>query len=110
MRRSFMMNDVLSRLGLSAKNLGVAVGSEARDARGTALPVRSPIDGSTLASVQTASADDIRAVIDRAHESFLKWRVVPAPKRGEFVRAIGERLRARKKELAELVSWEAGKI
>ena len=45
-----------------------------------------------------------------AQDAFLKWRLVPAPKRGEFVRRIGEKLRARKADLGALVSIEAGKI
>ena len=105
-----MIDDVLSRLGLSSKNSGVVIGAEVRGARGAGLSVRSPIDGSIMASVQTAGREDVELAIERAHEAFLKWRVVPAPKRGQFVRGIGERLRGRKGELAALVSWEAGKI
>jgi aldehyde dehydrogenase (NAD+) len=105
-----MVNEVLSQLGLSSENSGVVVGCDALSPNGSRLSVRSPIDGSTLATVRTASKDDIQSAIDRAHEAFLKWRIIPAPKRGEFVREIGNRLRARKTELATLVSWEAGKI
>src|SRR4051794_20969390 len=104
-----MIDDVFSRLGLSSKNSGVVIGAELRGARGAGLSVRSPIDGSIMAGVQTAGREDVELAIERAHEAFLKWRVVPGPRRGEFVRGIGERLRARKGELAELVSWETGK-
>src|SRR5437868_11106373 len=74
------------------------------------LTVRSPIDGSVLAQLPTASAADMQAAVGRAHEAFKAWRVVPAPKRGELVRLFGEELRAHKTQLAQLVSIEAGKV
>jgi aldehyde dehydrogenase (NAD+) len=102
--------DVLARLGLSGTLSGVAIGAESRKAVGGSLRVRCPIDGSTLATVQTASADDVTAVINAAEQAFKAWRLVPAPKRGEFVRRVGNKLRERKADLAALVSIEAGKI
>jgi aldehyde dehydrogenase (NAD+) len=74
------------------------------------LTVRSPIDGSVLAQLPTASAADMQAAVGRAQEAFKAWRVVPAPKRGELVRLFGEELRAHKAQLAQLVSIEAGKV
>ena len=105
-----MSYDVLAKLGLSTDNPGVLIGREFLAAGGNAIPVRSPIDGSTHATVRTASHDDVRSAIDGAADAFLKWRLVPAPARGEFVRRIGNKLRDRKNDLAALVSWEAGKI
>src|SRR5262249_19773770 len=55
-------------------------------------------------------ASDAQAAIDKAHAAFLEWRLVPAPKRGELVRLLGEELRANKQALGRLVSIEAGKI
>src|SRR5438270_4761333 len=72
--------------------------------------IRSPIDGKGLGSVGLATARDADAAARRAHEAFLKWRLVPAPVRGEFVRRIGELARQRKTELAELLTNEVGKI
>ena len=80
------------------------------DTRGPALSVRCPIDGSTLATIRSATPAEAERVIDAAHEAFLSWRLVPAPKRGEFVRRIGNKLRERKADLAALVTLEAGKI
>jgi aldehyde dehydrogenase (NAD+) len=86
------------------------------DALGVHLPssgdltVRSPIDGSVLTQLPTASAADMKAAVGRAHEAFKAWRVVPAPKRGELIRLFGEELRAHKAQLAQLVSIEAGKV
>lgn len=70
----------------------------------------SPISGETVASLKTASATDTAAAIDRADEAFRQWRLVPAPKRGELIRLLGEELRAAKADLGRLVSIEAGKI
>ncbi len=72
--------------------------------------IRSPIDGKHLGSVKLASSGDVDSVVQKAHEAFLHWRLVPAPVRGEFVRRIGELARQRKAELAALLTNEVGKI
>lgn len=90
---------ILDRLGVS------------RDAfadRG--LPARSPITGETVATLRATSAEEARAIIGRADEAFRVWRSVPAPRRGELVRLLGEELRAAKDDLGMLVTLEAGKI
>jgi aldehyde dehydrogenase (NAD+) len=86
--------------------LGVATQSVER---GT-LSVRSPITGELVAHVKEHSAAGARQAIDTAHTAFLAWRCVPAPKRGELVRLLGEELRAHKQVLGRLVSIEVGKI
>ncbi len=87
---------------------GLGVGERAYQAGG--LPARSPITGELIAEVRPASADETRAAIGRAHEAFQTWRRVPAPRRGELVRLLGEELRAAKAELGRLVTLETGKI
>ncbi len=77
---------------------------------GAVLEKRSPIDGSVLARVAQASPADYARAIAAAHEAFLAWRELPAPKRGEVVRRYGDALRKLKPELGRLVSLEAGKI
>jgi len=72
--------------------------------------VRSPMTGGTIANVQDADAAAIRKVIDDAVHAFTRWRLVPAPRRGELVRLLGEELRAAKDEVGRLVMIEAGKI
>ena len=67
---------------------------------GGGLESRSPIDGQVIGS----------AACELAHRAFLQWRTVPAPRRGDLVRLIGEELRAAKEPLARLVTLEAGKI
>jgi L-aminoadipate-semialdehyde dehydrogenase len=74
------------------------------------LVVRSPIDGAEVARLVPATADDVGAALDRAAAVFGRWRTVPAPRRGELVRLLGEELRAHKDALAAVVTLEAGKI
>src|SRR5690349_15776987 len=74
------------------------------------VPARSPLTGEIIGRLAEASGHDVDAAIEEAHGAFLKWRSVPAPRRGEFVRLIGEELRKSKEDLALLVTIEAGKI
>ena len=71
---------------------------------------RSPIDGQPIGSVVASSIADVEAACAHAQDAFLEWRLVPAPRRGELVRLLGEELRAAKEPLARLVTLEAGKI
>ena len=75
-----------------------------------ALESRSPIDGAMIGSVAEAGVPEVSAACDRAQAAFLAWRSVPAPRRGEVVRLVGEELRAAKEPLARLVTIESGKI
>jgi aldehyde dehydrogenase (NAD+) len=77
---------------------------------GGTLRVASPIDGSEIARLREHAADAARAQIAAAQEAFVKWRMVPAPRRGELVRLLGEELRTAKEDLGRLVSIETGKI
>lgn len=72
--------------------------------------VHSPIDGSQIASIGLNSVEQTLDAIGRAKSAFWAWRVIPAPKRGELVRILGEVLREYKDDLGALVSIEAGKI
>ena len=74
------------------------------------LVARTPIDGSEIGRVQTASFTDVAAAVADAQAAFLHWRTVPAPRRGELVRLLGEELRTHKDALGALVTLEAGKI
>ncbi|MFN6977953.1 MAG: aldehyde dehydrogenase family protein, partial [Gemmobacter sp.] len=73
-------------------------------------PVRSPIDGAEVARVPRMPPEAVPTVIARAGAAFGAWRAVPAPRRGELVRLLGEELRAAKADLGALVTLEAGKI
>jgi aldehyde dehydrogenase (NAD+) len=74
------------------------------------MAVRTPITGETIATVRANSPQEAAAAIDRAHQAFLVWRNVPAPRRGELVRLLGEELRAARADLGALVTLETGKI
>lgn len=88
------------------KSLGV---SEASLAGGT-LIARSAISGEALAQMPADDAEVADNAVKKAHAAFLEWRNVPAPKRGELIRLLGEELRANKQALGRLVSIEVGKI
>ena len=72
--------------------------------------LHSPIDGSLIDELVEDSPVEVEAAIARATAAFQVWRLVPAPRRGEFVRRIGLRLREKQRPLAELVTAETGKI
>ena len=88
------------------KRLGVSDGAFAS----TGLAARSPVTGEVITHIREAGAAETRAAVDRAEKAFGEWRRVPAPRRGEFVRLLGEELRAAKEDLGLLVTLEAGKI
>jgi aldehyde dehydrogenase (NAD+) len=88
----------------------VDAGLTPADLTGGSLTVRSPIDGTELARVAETSAAEMPGIIARAKSAFAAWRTVPAPRRGELVRLLGEELRAAKTELGALVTLEVGKI
>jgi len=69
-----------------------------------------PIDGSEIGRVAVGEPRAVAAAVERAHQAFLQWRTVPAPRRGELVRLLGEELRGAREDLAALVTLEAGKI
>jgi aldehyde dehydrogenase (NAD+) len=77
---------------------------------GAELEVCSPIDGRPISIVREVTEDEYDGIVDRAHQAFLNWRTLPAPRRGEIVRQLGERLRSMKAELGALVTLEMGKI
>ena len=89
--------DVLSSLGVTEVDVGDLVS-------------KNPNDGSELGRVRQSNREEYDAVVARASETFLRWRTVPAPRRGEIVREIGEELRRHKSDLGALVTMEMGKI
>ena len=88
----------------------MALGLEQHRQASTGLPVHTPIDGSLLGRVEETSVEDLPTIIDRAEAAFQQWRQLPAPRRGELVRLLGEELRSHKQLLGELVTLECGKI
>jgi aldehyde dehydrogenase (NAD+) len=89
----------LARLGVPAERV-----------RSGSLLARSPISGEIVGRLAECSPQRASEQIERAHQAFLAWRAVPAPKRGELVRLFGDELRASREDLGRLVTLEAGKI
>ena len=88
------------------QELGVDLAAHA----GGDLAAHTPIDGSVLATLQVDDAASIAAKVAAAHDAFVAWRSVPAPRRGELVRVFGAHLRRNKAALGRLVTLESGKI
>ncbi|MCX6892088.1 MAG: aldehyde dehydrogenase family protein, partial [Verrucomicrobia bacterium] len=99
---------LLKKLGLKAENPGVFCGEWLGS--GKLLKSTSPVDGRLLASVRTATPQEYERVAQRAQQAFFAWQTVPAPKRGEIVRQLGNALRDAKGDLGRLVTLEMGKM
>jgi len=104
------ISEILEKLNIEPVNSGACHGDWIATGSGGELPSISPASGDVLARIQTAGPQDYETVVARASEAFLQWRMVPAPKRGEIVREIGDELRLHKAELGALVTLEMGKI
>ena len=101
---------VLEVLGVKEENFGASTGLEWGNTTSEGmLKISSPSDGKHIASVYQASEEDYENIVAKAQEAFKYWRTVPAPKRGEIVRQIGDKLREYKEPLGTLVSYEMGK-
>lgn len=103
--------DILKLLKLTATNSGSSTGSNwwSKTTNEGEIISYNPADGKPIASVYNVSMADYEHVIKESHKAFLEWRKVPAPKRGEIIRLIGEELRKHKDDLGTLVSLEMGK-
>lgn len=101
--------EFLKTLHIESTNKGVSTGNGWLSATGEMIDSFSPVDGKKIGSVTAADKASYEAVIKKAEEAFKQWRQVPAPKRGEVVRQIGEALRQYKEPLGKLVSYEMGK-
>jgi len=91
-------------------NSGACYGDWIASPSGGELESLNPATGEVLAKVQLAAPADYECVVERAREAFRDWRMVPAPKRGEIVREIGNELRQHKADLGALITLEMGKI
>jgi aldehyde dehydrogenase (NAD+) len=107
---SVQTRELLARLGLSEVNSGVCGAEWLEQPSGGELISRNPATGEPIARVRMASAAEYEQVAAETAAVFERWRMLPAPKRGEIVRQVGEELRACKDDLGALVSLEMGKI
>ena len=101
--------EIFETLGLSENNSGVFAG-EWLEATGDSIDVLNPTTGETIGSVTLASLDDYEKVMASTTEAFNRWRVLPAPRRGEYIRRLGDALRENIEALGALVTLEMGKI
>ncbi len=100
---------VLKQLGIKNLNPGVSTGTKWIKSSGPVLRSVSPVNGKLIATVQSADEKTFLKVVDISRKGFEQWRLVPAPKRGEVVRQVGDALRKNKEALGMLVSYEMGK-
>jgi aldehyde dehydrogenase (NAD+) len=104
------LQGVLDRLGIRPVNSGACWGEWIENPGGGELASITPIDGSEIARVRQADEQDYDEVVWNALQTFERWRMHPAPKRGQIVREIGDELRKSKEDLGALVTLEMGKI
>ena len=103
------ITEILNQLGIQSVNQGASTGVDWLDCQGVSIDSISPVDGSVIGSVITASESDYLKTVEKAQMAFQQWRTWPAPQRGEVVRQLAVRLRELKMPLGKLVSFEMGK-
>src|SRR5260370_37869544 len=104
------VDDILARLEIEPVNSGACGVSWIEHPSGGELVSLNPATGTEIARVQMAGSGDYDRIVGEAAETFRKWQLVPAPKRGQIVREIGDELRTHKAALGALVTLETGKI
>lgn len=102
------MENFLKALGIKETNEGCSTGNNWFSG-GEIIESYSPVDGKLIGKIKSATKSDYSKVITASREAFIYWRTIPAPKRGEYVRQFGDKLRAKKADLGKLVSYEMGK-
>ncbi|MES2836106.1 MAG: aldehyde dehydrogenase family protein [Bacteroidota bacterium] len=106
---NFGIEQVLKQLGIKENNYGASTGTIHFETKGNKIDSFSPVDGKLIGSINAATSEDYTKVMAKAEEAFKTWRLMPAPKRGEIVRQMGDELRKYKDPLGKLVSYEMGK-
>ena len=104
------MRDILRKFDLLEENPGAGTGTTWLECGGEMLESVSPVDGQIIGRIRQASGADYDKVAAKAREAFKEWCMIPAPKRGDIVRQIGNAVRVRKEELSTLMGFEVGKI
>ncbi len=107
--KGFGIQEALQSLGVKKNNSGSSTGKKWLKSTGKNFDSFSPADGKKIGSIQETNQKAFETIVAKAQQAFLQWRLVPAPKRGEIVRQIGEALRTKKEALGKLVSYEMGK-
>jgi len=107
--RDFGIKVALQSLNVKKSNAGTSTGKKWIRSDGKYIDSFSPVDGKLIGRVEATNVKSFEKIIKQAQSAFVSWRMVPAPKRGEIVRQIGEKLREQKVHLGKLVSYEMGK-
>lgn len=107
----YSISELLEILGIKKENYGATDGTSRGWLKtgGKKLVSYSPVDGSEIATIIQAEEKDYEVIMEKASEAFKSWRMIPAPRRGEIVREIGEKLREHKEALGSLITLEMGK-
>ena len=100
--------DFLKELGIEKVNFGGY--SDKWLGSGSELDSVTPVDGTLIAKIKQCNSGDYENIMQKSSEIFNKWRMEPAPKRGEVVRNLANAFRKHKVALGKLISWEMGKI
>ncbi|CAM3825367.1 aldehyde dehydrogenase family protein [Sphingobacterium prati] len=103
-----MIKKELKILGITSQNLGSSTGQKWFSG-GEVFESLSPVDGKLIAKVLSSNQRDYETIVNTAENTFKEWRLIPAPKRGEIVRQLGDKLRELKPIIGKLVSYEMGK-
>ncbi|UXP33224.1 aldehyde dehydrogenase family protein [Reichenbachiella agarivorans] len=109
MSDQYGIKEAIQSLELSNIELGSSTGSQWLKSGGGNISSHSPADGQLIGQVQESDEACYQQVVETAQKAFAEWRQVPAPKRGEVVRQLGDALRQKKEALGKLVSYEMGK-
>lgn len=109
MQDKYGIKQALDSLGIKDINSGVSTGIQSLEGKGDIIESYSPVDGELIGKITSTSESEYHQVVEVASKAYHEWRKVPAPKRGEIVRLIGDELRKYKEPLGKLVSYEMGK-
>lgn len=107
--KNVTIKDALQSLGIKKSNPGTSTGAKWLRSSGPVIDSYSPVDGKFIGSLSATDEAAYKRVVAQAQDAFKEWRAWPAPRRGEIVRQIGDRLRKNKDALGKLVSYEMGK-
>jgi aldehyde dehydrogenase (NAD+) len=104
-----LVKEFLQHFDFESYHHGASTGCRWIETGGSGLESYSPVDGNLVGKVKMADQDSYEKVIQTARKAFIEWSAMPAPKRGEIVRQVGNKLREYKDRLGLLVSYEMGK-
>jgi len=103
------IQQILNTLEINPVNSGVSTGSKELSGNGSVLNSYTPVNGKLIAQVRSGNEKEYYQIVNQAKEAFTFWQIIPAPKRGEIIRQIGNAFRDKKDALGHLVSYEMGK-